>query len=340
MGGRSSADVVYLILSHVYPEQVVRLVNRLLAHNPGARVVVHHDYAHSYLDPSSLDGRRVEVIHHTEGIEWGTYSQAEAILRSLRWIEERLDYRWIVFISGQDYPLRSPVEIQDFLLASDHDAFIAKPRLVEYRSRDETGLRDFWSARYFYAYYALPRIGRRLPARAANAVQNFEVLLRSHQPFVFFWMMPRGGRTMLGIRRVHHPFNESFRCYCGSDSFTWSRKSVRVVLDFVARRPDVIACYRRSIHPSESLFNSILMNTHGLRLHYDNLRFERFAGPGAAHPDILVLGDLGILLSSGKHFARKFDAAVDDAILDALDRRIDRSRLHENAIAPPSAEAE
>jgi hypothetical protein len=329
--GRQSCQVVYLVHSHVYPDQVERLVNRLLADNGDAHVVVHHDYARSNLDVSRFDATRVDVLRHTPAIEWGMFSQAQALLRSLQWIDEQLDYRWVMFISGQDYPLRSPHQIQRTLLESKYDAFIEQPRRVEFRFRDETGARDFWAARYFYTYYALPPLVRRLPPAAAKKLRNLEVRLRSSQPFVFVWFLPRGGRTMIGFRRRRHPFHDGLDCYGGSDSFTWSRKCVRIVLDFVARRPDVVAYYRRTIHPSESLFNTILMNAGGLELHFDNLRFDRFSGPGAGHPDILRLTDLQTLLASGRHFARKFDATVDAAILDALDESIDRERTADAA---------
>lgn len=298
-------------------------MDRLLANNTSAHVVVHHDYARSWLDLAAFNPRHVDVLRHTRAIRWGTYDQLLAILRSLEWIEAHLDYRWVVFISGQDYPLRPPVEIQELLLASGVDAFVEKPRHVHYRFRDDEGGRDFWSARYFYAYYPLPKLARTLPARWAKALRNAEVLLRSHQPFVFFWMLPRDENTMIGFRRARHPFGDDFTCYVGSDSFTYSRACVRTVLDFARRRPDVLRYYRRTIHPSESFFNSIVKSTPSLRVHEDNFRFDRFPDPGTGHPDILRLGDLETLLRSRKHFARKFDVTVDEEILNALDREID-----------------
>jgi hypothetical protein len=324
--GQRACDAVYLIHSHRQPQLVTRLVRRLLDGNPRARVVVHHDEARSHLDLVDVDHERVDVLRHTQAIEWGTADQLHAILRSLRWIDSQLDYSWLLFVSGQDYPLRPPLEIQRFLLASGYDAFIEQPRSVPWRFRDESGARDFWSTRYYYAYYPLPRLLRRLPAPLEHKLMNGLVRLRSAQPWLFFWTMPHGARTRLGIRRLRHPFREGFRCYCGSDSFTWSRKAVDAVLDFVERRPDVLGYYERTIHPSESFFNTVLLNTPGLKLALDNYRYDRFGGPEAGHPDILGLSDLELLVSSENHFARKFDVDVDAEILDALDRHIERNR--------------
>ena len=320
-GGPEACDIVYLIHSHKNPDQVGRLALRLLT-CPGARVVIHHDEARSHLDlPPNADGR-IDIIDHTRAIEWGTFSQAEAIIRSLAWIDGHLDYRWVVFISGQDYPLCSPRDIRGFLMASDYDAFIQEPRLVRYRFQSDSGSRDFWSARYFYAYTRLPRISQGLPAAATKAAHNAMVHLRTWQPWIFHWKMAPNVATRLGVRRLRHPFRDGFRCYVGSDSFTWRCTAVRAVLAFTERRPDVIAYYRHAIHPSESLFNSILMNTLDLKIHFDNLRYDRFGNVETGHPDILRLSDLEDLLASGRQLARKFDAGIDDAILDSLDRHI------------------
>jgi hypothetical protein len=319
--GKKSCDVVYLILSHTNPEQVLRLVNRLVVQNEGAFVVVHHDYTRSKLDVSRL-GARTEVLRHTQGIGWGSFELLLATLRSISWIDEHLDYRWIVFISGQDYPLLPPQQIQEFLLASDHDAFIAKPRPVDYRFRDEWGGRDFWSARYFYRYYSLPRLAHPLPRTIAKAVRNIETRIKTSQSLVFFWPMP-GPRTSLGIRRLRHPFDKDFNCYCGSQWFTLSKKSVRVVLEFANERVDVLAYYKRTILPDESFFNSLLMSRSDLDVRLESLRYLRMAPPWYAHPDVLCLADFDMLIASGQHFARKFDPSVDTRILDEVDRHID-----------------
>jgi hypothetical protein len=319
---KTSCDVVYLILSHANPPQVVRLVNRLLRDNGAGHVVVHHDYRRSHLDASAL-ARGADVLSHTQGITWGSFELVLATLRSLAWIEENLEYKWLVFISGQDYPLRPLPEIQEFLLQSDSDGFIAKPRPVEYRFRDDRGGRDSWSARYFYRYYRLPPLRRTLSPTASKVLRNIEVFVRTRQPFVFLWPMAQGEGMLVGLRSARHPFRDGFDCYCGSQWFTLSRRSVRAVLAFATDRPDILEYYRRTFIPDESFFNSLLMSRRDLRIRLDSLRYVRMAPPWYAHPETLRLVDFEPLTASGSHFARKFDTAVDTAILDALDRHLD-----------------
>src|SRR5581483_3969286 len=319
---KRSCDVVYLILSHSNPEQVVRLAARLLRDNDSAHVVVHHDYSRSHLDASGLKAG-VDVLSHTQGIAWGSFELVLATLRSLAWVEENLDYKWLVFISGQDYPLRPLPEIQEFLLSSDSDGFIAKPRRVEYRFRDEGGGRDYWSARYFYRYYQLPPLRRSLSPAATKLVRNVEVFIRSRQPLVFLWAMPDGKGTLVGLRSIRHPFRNGFECHCGSQWFTLSRTAIQTMLRVADERPDLLEYYRRTFIPDESFFNSLLLSRRELRIRFDSLRYVRMAPPWYAHPETLTADDLEPLTTSGAHFARKFDTRVDARILDELDRRLD-----------------
>jgi hypothetical protein len=68
----------------------------------------------------------------------------------------------------------------------------------------------------------------------------------------------------------------------------------------------------------EAYLQTVLGNATGLTFAPGNGRFIRWA-PGAESPDILTLGDLTDIRSSGAHFARKFDERVDAAVLDHLD---------------------
>jgi hypothetical protein len=83
--------------------------------------------------------------------------------------------------------------------------------------------------------------------------------------------------------------------------------------------------YRRSFAASESLVATALVHEPGLAVSGAPHRFIDFPA-GAPNPRTLTSADLPALESSGAHFARKFDPAVDAAVLDALDRlRADRS---------------
>jgi hypothetical protein len=73
--------------------------------------------------------------------------------------------------------------------------------------------------------------------------------------------------------------------------------------------------------PDEVVFQSIVMTSPFRETVRPSLTYTRFTG--LAHPLIWRSENLGELLGSGCHFARKFDIHVDSRVLDLLDQRID-----------------
>src|SRR5689334_10437806 len=103
--------VVFLILSHRRPRQIERLAERL-THTRSAITAVHHD-AKSAERPVFPDGGRTVLVPEPKTVEWGRFSQVEAILHGMRWIRSAIpDFSWIVLISGEDYPAMSPIAIE------------------------------------------------------------------------------------------------------------------------------------------------------------------------------------------------------------------------------------
>jgi hypothetical protein len=73
--------------------------------------------------------------------------------------------------------------------------------------------------------------------------------------------------------------------------------------------------------PDEFLIQQMIMSgPYRDTLVPDNRRFVRFTGD--AHPRVLRLEDMATLERSDAFFARKFDPAVDEAVLGAITRRI------------------
>jgi hypothetical protein len=305
--------VVYLVFSHRNPAQVVRLVRRLRGGSDRSHIVLHHDQTSTRLDRSLFAGLTNVHLLPYRAIEWGTFTWVDAILRAIRWTLEHLDFDWLLLLSGQDYPIQPLSQIERFLETTDYDAFVKGFPLG---SRPQTAGEDV--RRYFYRYYRVAggsRFSRSLASRGRGATMARRV--QRAQPLLSFKRGPSG--LYVGIRRLTLPFNQDFRWYRGSAWFTLSRKAVAVVDRFAARATRRMRYFRRMWVPDESFVATVILNEPGMRVHHDHLRFIRFgAGP---HPDILTIKDAEEILSSGKHFARKFDISVDERILDLIDER-------------------
>jgi len=105
--------VTYLVLAHEEPAAVARLVARLQA--PGHRVVLHVDrrvaltpfvQALHGFDALLLDDGQRRVCH------WAGWSIAEAMLSLLAVAQQQAPADFYVFLSGADYPLRTPAAIE------------------------------------------------------------------------------------------------------------------------------------------------------------------------------------------------------------------------------------
>ena len=129
MGSR----IVYLILSHQFPELVHRLARVLVDESANAYVVIHHDHDKSVLP--ALHSSQVHVLPEHVPTARGDMSFVHAILRGLEWIRDNLDYDWVVHVSGQDYPLVPLRQIDAALGSGRHDAYVRWSRAPEWEAQ-------------------------------------------------------------------------------------------------------------------------------------------------------------------------------------------------------------
>ena len=288
--------VAYIVLSHRNPEQVLRLVGAL-AEGPAARVLVRHDPRGPSLGTGDIEAAGGEAIQDDIVFEWGGWSQLELILSCLRLALARHDPRWVLVLSGQDYPLRPLAAIEGELEASAADGRLGAVRAVETR-RPPPGEDEFF-LRCRYRHYTCPRGLPHLP-RAVRGLAYVREL------------PPRAGGRRLAAPPL--PF------FASADWLTLGRRALAAAL-VAADDRRLMRHFRRVAVPSESFFASVLMNDATLSIERDHRRFAPFAHEGAAHPETLTSADLERMLASGADFARKFDVAVDSHVLDLLDER-------------------
>ena len=250
-------------------------------------IALHHNPQQCGVDEAALGELGVLRILPPTRVTWGDMSQQTMVLRSLSWLADHAQFDWLVLLSGQDYPLRPLRVIEQELDAATVEAFI---HTVPVRATDG----DEFALRYLHHWRRGPAVLGRLPG----------VRVRE---------MPSG--TWVGVPARDTPFGDGFACHRGADWFTLSRRAVEHVLRFVARRPDVLRHYARTLIPTESLVHTILANSE-LTLSGNNRRFSVWE-PGAPSPRTLTAADLPAAYASGFDVARKFD---DPAVLDAIDR--------------------
>jgi len=317
---RSATDlprVVYFVASHVCPEQVVRLVRACRSGAPHSRVLIHHDQNVSRLEPAHLAGiDNVDFLPQEVQIVRGWFSMTLMVMKSLRWLLDNREFDWVVYLSGQDYPLKPLRDIEGFLGETEYDGFLdAMP--VEQRS---------WvigPQRYLYQYYTLPEFKGWRRVRKWIKQRGDAVLQAGGMPRLLIPQEPKKRGFRVGVRPLRGPFRNGFGCYMGSMFWTLRRKAIDAMVSYAEQHPEFQRYYHRiQFAPNESFFPTILANDRSLKLSLsDNKRAIRWSNPETTHPDTFTAADLDYLIGTDAHFARKIDQRVDAQLLDILDRR-------------------
>jgi len=284
----------YIIMAHRSPDLLYRLVERLCDTN--AHFFIHLD-SRTPRGPFdsilSLD-RKITFVER-EASYWGEISYVQATLNAMKAVQRSgISFDRIFLLSGQDYPIKSNREIDEILARSPHTIFLE--------------------------YFALPAFQKWQPSGGMYRVNKY------------FFGMPWRNRMLakaLNGLGIIFPFlrrkpYQGMKPYSGSTWWIMDMRALEYVLHFVARNPGYVRYHRHTFACDEVFFHMILVNATDpviqRNLVNNNLRYIRWENIKSSHPEILTEADLDVLKQSGALFARKFDPAVDTAILDSIDR--------------------
>jgi hypothetical protein len=286
--------VAFLILAHRGPDQLGRLVRRLLA--PQSAVYVHVDRR---TPPATHEAMLAALpthdqLHRLERIPtpWSSWGPVEATLRGLEAIlHAPITPEHIVLLSGQDYPLRPAGAIAGFLAEHPQRSFLAAWPMPSALYGPGGGM---FRLRYWHA-----PIGRR----------RFRI--------------PIARRYPAGVQP-----------YGGSAFMVLDRQTAQSVLDFTLQRPDVARFHRHIWAVDEHHLQTAIHNSpREAAVIGENLWHMEWE-PGSAHPHTFTATDYARLADAAhnssdaggearaKLFARKFDTALDADVLDRIDAEL------------------
>lgn len=273
------------ILIHVHknPEQVARLVSRL-RHN-SIDVYINID---AKTDATQFKNIISDVYYIKDRVEvaWGRFSQVQQMLNSFKEIvSSNRYYSHVLFISGQDYPLK-PVD--DIIKA--HTKEIDKNFINYYHLGSDNSWSCLMKKRYEYWHF-LPSTDWRSNVYVKKFLQK------------------------IGFKRKF-PFEYA---YYGACWFSLTMESVRYLLDFTTNHPQVVKFFEHSGCSDELYIQSVLLNSPLKDKMVNKIyRFFDWSDEGKS-PRILTVDDLDKIKDSDVWFARKFDSQIDSQILDKLD---------------------
>lgn len=307
----AGARFCYFIQSHRAAPQVARLVSTLRRGSPDALILVGHDGRREALRRTDLPaGTEIDLFAVAGPVERGELSLLAPYLQAIEHLKQHdAEYEWLVYLSGQDYPIRPLAQSERRIVDAGVDGFLRW--WPAFAPENPWGRRRQGVFRYGFQYR---RIGRPWDRGVAwlRFVNRLQSLVHVHTTY----------GVRVGIRARRTPFHERFDCFAGTQWTTLRRECAEFLAESVRDQPFLSDYYSRTICADESFVQTILVNARRFRLINDNLRFVDVAGSRTGSPRTLRDGDFQRLMRSDCQFARKFDSAVDGGILDRLDRVI------------------
>jgi hypothetical protein len=301
-----------LLLAHKNAPQVVRFI-KSMSHDD-VHFFVHLDkkWKLSDSDYESIlhANSNVHILKNRVSVFLNHWSAIDATLQliDLARITNRGGY--FALCSGQDYPLKSTEYILNFL-----DKSYPKP-FIDCTPYDESN----W-VHHKYKHTAISSI--QYTIRNYYLQKVLRVFFRNVEK-----ILPQSCTTYHQLKK----FNMNF--YGGSQWWILPDIIAYEILDIVRNNPELIKCYKRTLTPDETFFQTFSMMTKHANLVHINpvdqvaqscLTYANFATPTQkfmGHPHIITADIWPWLKQQAKDrlFARKFDASVDSEIFEIIDK--------------------
>jgi len=280
--------IANIVVFHMNPMSIGRLLKAV--NHPAFDNYLHLDKKVSidpYLHLSQLP--QTYFVTKRVPVRWAGYSQVEAFISGMDEIIKRgIKYDFVNLLSGQDYPVKPPELIYDYLSQHKERSFMIC----------ESPPSQWWNeafrryTNYHFIDYGFP--GRYKLGMALSKLlpeREFPLSLELYGgPYASYWIL-----SMDAALYVHRFLKNNF-LHTQFFKHTWA--------------------------PDEFLIHTLLMNS-PFKDSIVNENFHYMDRPiGASRPKILTSNDLPKLKETHKFFARKFDPDVDSNILDLIDKEI------------------
>lgn len=297
--------IVYILLVHVNYDQTMRLFNRL--DQEDASFVIHISASKSDVNEPEYYDRIYNLLKDRDNcyfarrarVSWGGFGMVQGVFNAINTIcENELDYDYAVFLSGQDYPIKTHAALCEKLEQNHGKQFMEiipfSDVPVEYQERIETY--HWWIQNNHFWY---PRNSQKLISRIYNRLLS---------PF-------------FARKQV---FPNGYIPYKGSFWWNLSKDCIEYLYRYNHSKAghNLVHFLKHTLHPSETYFQTVLMNSeYKERIINDDLRYVVFP-ENSGHPSILTAEHFEAIKDSTKYFARKLDTRVDPVIFDRIDKEL------------------
>ncbi len=280
--------IIYIISAYKYPEQLIRLILRL--NTEKNHFFVHIDKKTSAEIYNQISERLSPfpnvVFLERHKCYWGDFGHVSATIKGIKEIyNKKLYFDYVILLTGQDYPIKSNSQIENFLKETEKKSFIKHFQIpCEYWYKGGFDRIERWHFRFFNKPLAFP-----------NKYLEFP---------------------------VKRQFPKGFKPFGGFSYWCLSRECVEYIQNFLNQNREFLDFFKYVLIPDEIFFQTILLNSPlKENIINDDLRYIKWR-PRTPNPLILGKNDFEEMIKSSNLFARKFDLTQDADVLDMIDQKI------------------
>lgn len=312
--------IAYIILAHRYPEQLIRLVRRL--HTESTSFFIHinkkTDDKIYHQVVSGLSHLPNVYFLKRHPVAWGNFGHTNASLEGIKEVfAKNISFDWLFLLTGQDYPIKSNRQIENFLRENEGKVFLD---YIDFKVPPDRGWATSGSDRIDYWHFSfLDQLRFVFPAQlTTNAYNRYVKSDKAWFSFAaFFWSM------FIAFFPIKRKFPEGFTPFRGSSYWCFPRDCVEYIHDFIQKNPDFVNFFKYVDCPDEIFFQTLILNSKFKeRVSAENLHYIDWDNPNPSSPRVFVKTDFETLAGSSKLFARKFDLTRDADIFGIIDQKI------------------
>lgn len=304
-------NIIYIIQAHKLPFQLKRLITVLNTKN--ASFYIHVDRKSKIEDFEKIISlKNVFFIKERVDSIWGDFSQVEATLNLIKNVIRDNKSGFVVFLSGQDYPIKNVNTIENFFFENKETNFISLKPIEELWSKKECDAR----VKSYRFNYSSNRgdcvIVSKLNKYSIKCLLKGKITLKEFLTVIF----------------QKKELKNTINFYGGSNWWALNTETISKVDAYISKNKEDLFSFFKYTHCSDEIFFQTIINTlmktdSSIKIE-DSITYVNWFRKKCPLPVTFNKDDLSELINqpASKLFARKFDNFFDGEILDLLDKEI------------------
>lgn len=284
--------IVYLLLCHKNPEQIIRLIKMLDA--PDCYFVIHVDKKSGNLNICQKDNVVLVEDAFRVDVRWATISMVEATFELLkRAFQLDIPFDYYCLLSGQDFPVKSNYYIHKYLKENNGSNYIEvlehnNPLFTRYCKRNAI-------------YYPNWMFSRRTSIKFIKKMYIY--LSGGYSKTTSFW---------------RRKYTDDIQFEYGAQWWCLTNEAVHWIYDYYQKKG--LKLFLHSMTPDECVFQTLFMLSPYRGSRKNKIMYFEWDKNGN-NPRLLDEKDVSVLVNMKEYlFARKFDIQVDSKSIDLLER--------------------